>query len=111
MRFQGGAVVTALVTEQLPEGSVPQAIPDEPLPIMVADLVAEMLEERAVGLRHVAAMTFPLGVVGLADVDGDQPQSMARNDPRTFPALRKRITSGSDRDESWFSRLQPNGFL
>jgi hypothetical protein len=37
-------------------------------------------------------MAFAFGVVGLGDVDGDQPPGMTRDDLRAFPALRKRIT-------------------
>jgi hypothetical protein len=71
----------------------------------VADLVAEMPEERAVGLGHFAAMTFPLGVVGLGDVDGDQPQSMARNDLRAF--LEHRARAGEEVEgEPFFGVLE-----
>jgi hypothetical protein len=94
MRFQGGGIVAALVTEHLPEGSVPHTIPDEPLPIVVADLVAEMPEERAVRLRHVAAMAFAFGVVGLGDVDGDQAAGMTRDDLRAF--LEHRARAGEE---------------
>jgi hypothetical protein len=52
------------------------------------DLVAEMAEERAVGLSHVLAMALALGVVGLGDVDGDQALAMARHGLRILAKRR-----------------------
>jgi hypothetical protein len=45
----------------------------------MADLVAEVAEQRAVGLRHVLAGAVALGVIGLGDVDGDQAPRRARS--------------------------------
>jgi len=41
------------------------------LPIIVADLVAEMPDQGAMGLLHVDAAALALGVVGLVQIDGD----------------------------------------
>ena len=41
------------------------------------DLVAEMAEQRAVGLAHLVPAPLALGVVGLGEVDGDEPVVVA----------------------------------
>ena len=46
------------------KSSVPHTIPDEPLPKVVAALLAKMFEKGAVGLRQIAAMAFAFGAVG-----------------------------------------------
>ena len=54
--------------------------PDQPVPVVVADLVAEMAEQRAVGLAHLGAPLFALGVVGLGDIERDQALVVAGQD-------------------------------
>ncbi len=57
----------------------------------MTDLVAKVAEQRAVGLRHVLAGPLALGVVGLGDVDCDEPLRMARNDLGRLPECRPGI--------------------
>ena len=49
------------------------------------DLMAEMAEQGAVGLAHFGAQFFAQGVVGLVQVDGDQPLIMAGEDVGSGP--------------------------
>jgi hypothetical protein len=46
-------------------------------PIIMGDLVAEMAEQGAVGLAHLVASSFALGVVGLREIYCDQPVLMS----------------------------------
>ena len=80
--FETDAIVLALVAEQHAEPLQPNAVSHQPLPIVVTDLAAEVSEQRAVGLPHFLAGALALGVVGLGDVDGDQPLLMAGQDFR-----------------------------
>jgi hypothetical protein len=80
MRLEAGAVVLALVAEYRPEPLQPDAVPNKTLPIVVAHLVAEVAEQRPVGLPHGAPDALAFGVVGLRDVDGDQTRGMACHD-------------------------------
>ena len=82
VRPEASAVVLALVAEQRAERLQPKTVPNQSLPIVVTDLMAKVPEERAVRLRHVLARALALGVVGLGDVDGDQPLRMARHNLR-----------------------------
>ena len=43
------------------------------LEVIVRDLVAEMAEQRAIRLAHLMAAALALGVVGLGEIDGDEP--------------------------------------
>src|SRR5262245_60351461 len=72
MRLEARAVVVALVAEQVPERLVPRTALHQPCPIVVADLVAEVSEQGAVGLSHVLPSALALRVVGFGDVDRDQ---------------------------------------
>ncbi len=47
-------------------------VADQPVPVIVAELVAEMAEQRAVVLAHLDAHLFSLGGIGLGDVERDQ---------------------------------------
>ena len=63
-------VAGPLVAEQLRGKRVePGGAPDQPVPVVVADLVAEVAQQRAVGLVHGVPDLLALGVVGLLHVD------------------------------------------
>jgi hypothetical protein len=73
MGLQRGAVVGALVAEQLAVWLDPRRVRDQPVPVVVADFMAEMPEQRAVGFAQRNPRRFALAVVGLLDVDRDHP--------------------------------------
>ena len=73
--LEGLAVVLPLVPKR-PEGVEPVAAGDQPVPVIVADLVPEMAQERAVIFLHRMPPPLALGVVGLGHVDGDHPVFM-----------------------------------
>ena len=62
-------IVLALVAEHLPEFVDGGRIRDQPVPVIMRDLVPEMPEQRAVGLAHLRALALALDVVGLGEVD------------------------------------------
>ena len=76
--LERGGVVRGLVTEDGPEGLDLAPVLDQPVPIIMADLVPEMAEQGPIGFMHFGAPLFPLGVVGLGDVHGDDAFGMAR---------------------------------
>src|SRR5690606_3165036 len=94
MRSQGCGIVTALIAEHLPEGFVPNPVLDKALPIIVTHFMTKMAENCSVRLRHVAALAFAFGIVGLSDVDGDQPVSMTCEHLRSF--LKRSARAGEE---------------
>jgi len=80
--LQRGAVVLALVAEQLAEGAQPFARLDQQLPVVMTGLMAQMAEQRAVGLAEVAAALLTARVVGLGGVKRDDAIGMAGDDGR-----------------------------
>ena len=73
-------VAGALVPEQFAAPRQPLGAIDQPRPVVVADLVAEMTEDRPVGLAEVHAHLLPEGVVRLGDVEGDDAIVVAGED-------------------------------
>ncbi|KAF1057161.1 MAG: hypothetical protein GAK39_06368 [Variovorax sp.] len=69
--LQRGAVVGALVAEQRAEVLEPGRGPHQQVPVVVADLVAEVAHQRAVGLAHLGADALAHRVLGLLGIEGD----------------------------------------
>ncbi len=76
MGLQRLAVVVALIAEHLPAFLEPAGVADQHVPVVMADLMPEMAEQRAVRLAHGRAPPLALGVVGLGERHGDQPLVM-----------------------------------
>ena len=72
VRLQRSGVVRALVAEEYPARLEPARIPDEAVPVVVADLVPEMTEERPIRLTQIVADLLALRVVRLFGVERDQ---------------------------------------
>src|SRR5690606_37214853 len=70
--LQGRGVVASLVAEHRLEGTMPDAVPDQAVPVVVAGLMAEVTEDRPVGLCDALPMALPRCVDGLGNVDCDQ---------------------------------------
>lgn len=67
------AVVVGLVAEQLAERDEPVVVAvDEYVPVVVADLVTEVTEHRAVGLTHLMTHLLTVGIVGLCQVEVEE---------------------------------------
>ena len=72
MAIQRGLVVGVGVAEQLAEPlRVVLRRVDQPVVVIVPDLVAEMAEQRAVGLVHRDPQLLAVHVVALGEVQGD----------------------------------------
>ncbi len=56
--FETGAIVLALVAERRAKPLQPGPVLDQPLPVVVTDLVAEAPEQGAVGLAHRLSRTL-----------------------------------------------------
>ncbi len=66
-------IVGALVAEKLMEAlKAAGIVADQPIPVVVAELVAEMAEQRAVVLAHLGTHLLAFGGIGLGDVERDQ---------------------------------------
>jgi len=72
MSLQRLGIVGALVAEQRTKLLVSTWISDQTVPIIVADFMAKVAEQRAVALVQAHAHLLALGVVGLAQVEGDE---------------------------------------
>ena len=71
MQLQRLGIIGAVVAEHGAAGVQTSAVAHQPVPHPVADLMAEMAEQGAVGLVHLRAHLLAIGIVGLADGDGD----------------------------------------
>lgn len=71
MGLQRGAIILTFIAEQVPKGIQPEAW-DEAIPVVVADFVAKMPEQRSEGFCRVLAVALPLGIVRLGKVDRNQ---------------------------------------
>ena len=115
-------VVQRVVAEERAERFEPVAVPDQPIPVVVPDLVAEVTENRAIGFTHLLTGLLPKGVSRLRDVDSDQPVTVT-GEHRLFRRARlerKRQAAGRrsrlDRksecretvDETPLCRFEPN---
>ena len=76
-------VVGALVAEEFAEIEQPLRRVDQPVPVVVADLVAEMTHQRAVRLAHLGADLLAHHVLGLGGVQGDHAGLVAGDDGRS----------------------------
>src|ERR1700683_3265439 len=66
-------VVDALIAEDLSDGLQFVAITNQPVPIVVSDLMTEVTEQRAVRLMHRAATLLALYIVSLVQGECDEP--------------------------------------
>ena len=68
----------SLVAEARPEGREPIAVGEEPLPVVVPDLVPEVAEQGAIGLVELEPAPLALGIVRFGDVDRDHAVAVTR---------------------------------
>ena len=77
MPLQRGVVILPLVSEHPPECLDGGCVADQPIPIIMADLVPEVAEQGPVGLVHALAPPLTFRVVGFGDADGDLAEVMS----------------------------------
>ena len=87
MLLQRLPVIDTLVAEFLAERLRPAGVLDQPVEIVMADLVAKMPEQRAIRLAHRGAGFFAMRVVGFGDVHRDQPVVVPRQHLFADPAV------------------------
>lgn len=80
--LQASLVILALVAEQLAKRTQPDTASDEAIPVVMADLVAKVTEQRPEGLGHVLAVALAFGIVSLGDIDRDESTGVACDDLR-----------------------------
>ena len=78
MAGQRLAVISAFITKQFAEPRQPFGIANHHVPVVMTDLMAEVPQQRAIGLVHRLAMLFPVVAVCLGDVDRDETVVYAR---------------------------------
>src|SRR5208283_2377743 len=81
--FQCGGVIRSLVAEELAKGVRLAAVPNEEVPIIVADLVTKVTEHRAIRLGHGVAMPLAGRVIALLHRYGDDPVAVAHDGLRS----------------------------
>src|SRR6185436_4359545 len=69
--LQGLVVVATLVTKHSSKVLEAAGSGDEPIPVVVTDFMAEVSEQRAIGLVETCPTQLALRVVGLGEVDPD----------------------------------------
>src|SRR6266851_3652256 len=70
---QSLAIICTLVPEEVAKSVEPVTGLEQPIPIIMATLVAKVAQEGAIRFVHLAPPLLPLRVVGLCHVDGDHP--------------------------------------
>src|SRR5262249_48879052 len=75
--LQRQLVINRLIPEKLTPGSQSRSGPNQALPIIVADLMPEMSEQRPIRFMQTNAAAFPLVAVRLPHVDRDHSTAMA----------------------------------
>ena len=99
-QFAGGPVLVvalrrpprnrALVAEQLAEALRASCVSrDQPVPVVVADLVAQVAEHGAIALAHLLAHVLAKREVGLVDVERDDAVVVAGHHGLVLGALEK----------------------
>src|SRR6478752_6823053 len=82
--LESRGVVLSLVAEEFPKFLMPRRVGDEAVPIVVANLMAEMSEKCPVRLVQILPNLLALRVVALFDVERDEPVRMAGKNARSF---------------------------
>ncbi len=109
MALQGLTVIGGIVTEHGAAFVELAAIAHQHVPEIMADLVAETAEQRAIGLAHLQPAPLALAPIGLGERDRDQAIVMAGQDflaavgivgeviedPRPCSGLSCRVWSGN----------------
>ena len=80
MPLQGGRVVRALVPEEFAEAVERDRLVDQPVPVVVPALVAEVTQQRPVRFAELQPSPLPFGIIGFDDVDRDHAIGMPRED-------------------------------
>src|SRR5262245_53453958 len=69
--FQRRRIVGTFVAEKGAKALQPGAVQNQPVPVVVADLMAKMTEQRAIWLVQLEPSLFPLGSIGFLDIERD----------------------------------------
>ena len=93
VHLQRGRVVGAVVAEQRAKVVDPRRGQHQQVPVVVADLVAEVAQQRAVGLAHLGADALAHRVFGLLGVQGDHAVVVARHHVRGAGHVAEEIES------------------
>ena len=76
-------IVLALVAEDAAKLFQLRRVGDQPVPIIVPDLVTKMPEQRAIQFAHLMPAPFALCVVGFGEIDGDHAVGVTGHDRRS----------------------------
>ena len=88
--FQRLTVIRPFVAENLAGGFHLAAVAHQHVPKIMADLVAKVAKQRAIGLVHDGAALLALGVVGFLDRKRDQAVVVGRHHARSVDMRRAR---------------------
>ncbi len=72
MRLERLLVVPAFVAKKLAERFESPRIAHQPVPEVMAGLVAQMTKQSAIGLTHRQAKFLALSVIGFGEINGDE---------------------------------------
>ena len=89
--LEAGGVVLRFIAKELVKPVQPRRSVHQPIPVVMADFMAKMPQQRAVRLAHGFAHGFALGVIGLFEVDGDQAGVVAGHDMRLIAAGAQKV--------------------
>ena len=83
-------IVGGLVAEERPKRFDATPILDQLVPVVVADFMPEMPQQRAIGFTHLLACLLTKGIIGLGDIDGDEPLTVPGEDALPWRAALER---------------------
>src|SRR6185312_4262623 len=86
--LQGLLVDGPLIAKQLAEGLQAWTVLDQAVPVVMPDLVTEVAQQRAVLLVLHLPLLFPVNIVGLGNIDRDEPVVMTCQNPPAVTAGR-----------------------
>src|SRR6266702_2811840 len=86
--LQGLLVIGALVAKQLAERLEARTVLDQAIPVVMADLMAKVTQQRPVLLVLQLPLLLPADIVGFGHVDRDEAVVVACQDPAAITARR-----------------------
>ena len=84
-------VVFPLVPKNATKSLLAFLIDEKSVPVIMSDFVPEMAQDCSIRLMQQDAPRFPLGVIGLGEIDCDDTEVMARQNRRARQVGKKRV--------------------
>lgn len=87
MALERGRVILPIIAKNRPIFGKAGTVAQQKIPVEMTDLMPEMAEQRPIGLVHIHPCLLPLGIIGLAQINGDEPARMTGDDRAWHPGI------------------------